>query len=639
MLRLRHVVVVVLVACSRTPPQAASSPPPQAPAPRAEAAPAATAAPAPLPACVAARTATVFSTPERAWAGAPLHVLVTTEGPVDATLVVTDPGGREVARAPERHGGPPYWWLADVEAPAVGAYHAELVRAPCAAPPPQGAAPDDARVAKEIAVGDAPPPAPRPTWGTVWPVRAEWGRAMEDVYSAWIEKLFDAPLDEQPSWPALHAVLRDRSRNILADHQGPSTDEADLVIQPDCADLPYFLRAYFAFKLGLPFGYSECSRGEGGQPPSCSKWSNNFYADSARSTNLTKAFGHFLRYTLADAVHSGSGRVPAADDNTDYYPVRLDTESLRPGTIFADPYGHVLVVARRVAQTPEHAGMLLAVDGQPDGTVGRKRFWRGNFLFALDPALGSPGFKRFRPVVREKGGGLRRLSNAEVGADRDYGDFSMEQYGSGVEGFYDRMEDVLSPAPLDPMRAMKEVLDALEEQVKTRVLSVENGRKNQLKGGTVDMPDGPTIFETTGPWEDFSTPSRDLRLLIAIDVVRGFPERAERRPERYAMPAGKSPADVRADLEKVLAGELASRKFTYPRSDGTPWTLSLADVVARAPVLEMAYDPNDCVELRWGAAEGSDERATCKRRAPWAQQAKMRDVRSWFHERKRPARK
>ena len=37
----------------------------------------------------------------------------------------------------------------------------------------------------------------------------------------------------------------------------------------------------------------------------------------------------------------------------------------------------------------------------------------------------------------------------------------------------------------------------------------------------------------------------------------------------------------------------------------------------------MAYNPNDCVELRWGAAENSDEAATCKRHAPAAQRAKM----------------
>ena len=45
-----------------------------------------------------------------------------------------------------------------------------------------------------------------------------------------------------------------------------------------------------------------------------------------------------------------------------------------------------------------------------------------------------------------------------------------------VEGFYDKMEDVLSPRPLDPERAMMETIAALEEQVRTRVQSVENGR-------------------------------------------------------------------------------------------------------------------------------------------------------------------
>ena len=83
------------------------------------------------------------------------------------------------------------------------------------------------------------------------------------------------------------------------------------------------------------------------------------------------------------------------------------------------------------------------------------------------------------------------------------------------------------------------------------------------------MPDGAAIFETTGAWEDFATPARDLRLLIAIDVVRGFPDRVARRPERYAMPQGKSVADVKAELQSVLASELAARKFSYPRTDGS----------------------------------------------------------------------
>jgi hypothetical protein len=168
--------------------------------------------------------------------------------------------------------------------------------------------------------------------------------------------------------------------------------------------------------------------------------------------------------------------------------------------------------------------------------------------------------------VREKNGALRRLTNAEIAKNPQYSDFSLDQAQLGIEDFYDRMDDVMSPAPLDPLGAMKEVITALDEQVKTRVTSVENGRKFQSSGrGEAEMPDGASIFETTGAWEDFATPSRDLRLLIAMDVVRTFPDRVAQRPERYAMPAGKSVADVKAELESVLASELAARKFSYTR--------------------------------------------------------------------------
>jgi hypothetical protein len=296
------------------------------------------------------------------------------------------------------------------------------------------------------------------------------------------------------------------------------------------------------------------------------------------------------------------------------------------------------MLVRRVPQSEGAAGVFLAVDGQPDGTVARKRFWRGNFLFAQDPALGSPGFKRFRPVVLENGA-LRRLTNNEIAKNPQYGDYSLDQTRLKVEEFYDRMDDVMSPAPLDPLRAMKEAITALEEQVKARVTSVENGRKYQNSGrGEAAMPDGAAIFETTGAWEDFATPARDLRLLIAIDVVRGFPDRVARRPERYAMPKEKSVAAVKAELEGVLASELSARKFSYTRSDGSSWTLALKDVMDRTAALEMGYNLNDCVELRWGAPDKSEEGSTCKRHAPSAQRAKMTEYRNWFHERRRPPR-
>ena len=613
------------------------------------------------------------------WKGAPLRVVAVSEKPFAGTLSLIAPNGSVAASSPDRQGGPPYFWYAEVASPAAGTWRAAIDR--------RGASCSHA-----IVVSATEPPRPQPADGSLWPIRAAWDRTTENLFSVWIEKLFDAPVEDEPSWTALHFVLRDRSRNFLFNYLGLNEDQMNMVIRPDCADLPYFLRAYFAFKMGLPFGYSKCSRGGGGHPPRCSVWWNIQHMepsaqhdqaelpdgdggvtgtplapaaatppaatpipgkppkappatwavhspDAARHLGLANAFGRYLSGPLADGVHSASARTALADENSDYYPVPLTVETLRPGTVYVDPYGHVLMISRRIAQTDTAAGIIFAVDAQPDGTVARKRFWQGNFLFATDPGLGGPGFKRFRPIFRDKAGDLRRLTNADIGRNASYADFGLEQAKLTIEGFYDRMDDVMSPSPLDPRAALMEKIAALEEQVKTRVNSVENGRKFQSSGKRdAEMPEGATIFETSGAWEDFSTPSRDLRLLIAIDVVRGFPDHVARRGDHYAMPAGTSVAAVKAELEAVLAQELAARKFSYPRTDGSTWTLSLKDVLDRSTLLEMAYNPNDCVELRWGAAEGSEEAGTCKRHAPAAQRARMSEYRAWFHDRRRPPR-
>jgi hypothetical protein len=492
-------------------------------------------------------------------------------------------------------------------------------------------------------VSSTPKPSPRGgPQGIPWASPRSWDRAMEDLYSAWIEKLFDAPDEEFFSVGALHAITSDEERNFLHDHLAAGEDQPPprgLRLDPDCADLPYFLRAYFSFKLGLPFAFSRCSRGGGGLAPRCRDPQTNLDPLEEPIPLRWKRFETFARVTLKNTVHSGTGRTSASDDATDYYPIPLSRETLRPGAVYADPYGHILVVAKLVPQRGDEAGALFAVDGQPDGTVAKKRFWEGNFLFAQDePAMGSPGFKRFRPLVNGRGG-AKLLGNAAIAAHEAYGDYSLDQTKLDGATFYDAMDRVLSPEKRSPGPALLSVIGALEEQVRARVLSVDNGAKHFREGGgRIDMPNGPAIFETTGDWENFSTPSRDLRLLIAIDVVARFPRRVEQHPERFALPAGEEPSVVARQLEALAAAELAKRTFSYLRSDGSSQTLTLADVVARAAALEVAFNPNDCQEHRWGAAPGSPEAATCKRRAPSDQLRKMEKARAWFKSRKRPSR-
>jgi len=596
--------------------------------------------------CEESKDIFLFVTPGNAWVGAPLRILAVSEKPIagELRIVAAEKGrpaaveGTALATSDVRRGGPPYFMIAEIEAPRAGLYDAVLTQRACEA--------GKGLATKRVTVNTfkpGPPTAPKETEG-LWPIHRSWNRNLENVYSAWIEQLFDAPDGEMPSWAALHEVLRDKKRNLLFEHLTAGEDSTNApFIRPDCADLPYFLRAYFAFKLRLPFGLSECNRGGGGIAPSCKAGFMITNEDPPpkfdEKATAVKVFGTFLRGTLADKAHSGSARQPFEEENSDYYPVPLTLESMRPGTIYADPYGHVLMIAKRLPQTAERGGVLLAVDGQPDGTVARKRYWRGNFLYATQRELGGPGFKRFRPVMR-RNGKLVRLDDEAIRKHPEYGDVTRDASKLDLEGFYDKMEDAMSPRPLDPQRAMMETISALEEQVRTRVKSVDNGRKWLDTGkGTASMPDGPEIFETSGVWEDFSTPSRDLRILIAVDVVKGFPARVARRPERFAMPAGHSAEEVKVELERILERELKSRNVIYTRTDGSPFTLPLSEVLARSAALEMAYNPNDCAESRWGAPAGSEELAPCRAHAPAEQKARMETFRAWFHDRRRPARK
>jgi|CZKU01.1.fsa_nt_gi hypothetical protein len=642
------------LACSHPPRESAASlASVLAPASAVESAPAPAPAPAspPPPACGDPGDVLVFVSPAHPLHGQPVRVIAVADHLIDGQLTLSGARGVEPVVSGDRHGGPPYFWIDRVDAPSAGKWTATFARSDAC----EGAM----LAARPVVVHSFGLTATKPPRTSLWWSRGAWSPSFENLYSAWIQAMFEAPLAEQETYSALHDVLRDRGRNFLFDYAGEAEDEQNVVVRPDCADLPYFLRAYFAFKLGLPFGWSRCSRGENGTAPTCGDFATSSepfppvddkpqplppWADPDRAPDGgpweigVKRVGEFFRGTLADAAGSGAGRTQATDEDTDYYPIALSAETLRPGTIFGDPYGHVLVVAQRIPQTPAAGGVLLAVDGQPDGTVARKRFWRGNFLFAVDPTLGSPGFKRFRPLVHDAKGKLVRTKNA------DLADFSAtDQYAGGVDGFYDKMADLLSPSPLDPTTALLETVDALEEQVKTRVVSVENGRRFLASGKPpADMPDGAKIFETNGDWEDFSTPSRDLRILIAIDVARALPARVARRPARYAtpvpVPGGKAPEGVQAELDARLARELKDRSFEYTRTDGSPWKLTLRDVFDREAALEMAYNPNDCVEQRWGAPLGSPEAATCGAHAPDAQAGKMAGYRAWFHERRRPPR-
>ncbi|MGB9835558.1 MAG: hypothetical protein ACPLRX_02320 [Candidatus Saccharicenans sp.] len=469
--------------------------------------------------------------------------------------------------------------------------------------------------------------------GSFWKAEDSWTREKENLYSAWLEALFQEA-GEDDYWPRLDLVLKDEKKNFLYNHLGLSEDGEELILKPDCADNPFFLRGYFAWKCRLPFGFHECSRGTLNHPPDVGRWLTNELPAGPGSE--VRKFVRLMRLVM-NTVHSGTARTRLSEEYSDYYPLSLKREYLRPGTVFADPYGHTLIIVRWVPQTEEKSGLLLAVDAQPDGTIGIKRFWKGNFIFVTENIVGEPGFKAFRPI-EIKGGKLRLKSNKELASEKDAWGFSLEQFKMPAEEFYDRIEKLINPSPLDPEAALRELYRALHELLQVRVEAVELAEKfkKEHPGQVIPMPDGPAVFISTGPWEDYSTPNRDLRLLIAMDTVNEFISKVLRQPEKYKIKKGESLEAVKKKLEK-LSNSLASElSITYRRSDGSPWRLTLREILDRAEALEMGYNPNDCVEVRWGAPAGSPERSTCRGRAPRNQIEKMEKLRVWFKKRLHP---
>jgi hypothetical protein len=556
--------------------------------------------------------------------GEPFRILAT--GGVNARktkIMIEGPGGSIETDRKTTASELPFWQLVSVAGSPAGQYRAVLIN-------------NDKEVAA-ISFG-IKQVSELPAAGIVWKTRSGWDSGTEAIYSAWINALFQG-CDEQSSWPALHEVTRNKERNFLYNYLSLGEDDplgkSTVIMQPDCADNPFYLRAYFAWKLGLPFGYHICDRGYVHHNPRAGQWVTN--ESVAHQSGPVAAFNSFVR-RIADGVHSGTGRTSLDDPNSDYYPVPLKRAFLRPGTVFADPYGHTLILTGWVSQSGDKPGLLLSVDAQPDGTVGIKRFWKGNFMFNTTDVVGEPGFKAFRPV-KVKDGLLHLVSDRELNESEGFMPYSLEQRNMQSADFYQTMERLINPTPLDPESALNDQIQALHEQLIVRVTSVANGDAylKSHPGTVIPMPSSANgIFLAGGQWENFSTPNRDLRLLIAMDAVLDFPDRVNRTPGDFKLSGSQSPDELRKKLQGMLDEKVSGLTITYKRSDGSEQKLTLREILQRRDAFEMAYNPNDGAEIRWGAPKNSQEISTCRHHAPAGQLETMRSVRPWFHKRLHP---
>ncbi len=435
--------------------------------------------------------------------------------------------------------------------------------------------------------------------------------------------------------------------SCLHDSANPfrASDPQGVEFRSDCADLPYVLRFYYAWKRGLPFGYVSAVEPRGHTRDIRYTAKGNAVTERADARNAGVS-GYAIIDTLRDAISSATYRIhPDLDDPApDLYSPALDAKSIRPGTVIYDPNGHLATVYE-----VESDGRIHYIDAHPDNALTRgiydERFVRSS------PGMGA-GFKNWRPMkligATRRSDGLYEGGVVTVAKNAAIADFSDEQFfGNGkrpdddhdwkdgiftlngeVLDYYDYVRAKLAGGKLefDPLREVHDMVDSncadLHYRADAVTVALEAGLQNQPEPER--LPDN--IYGTEGDWETYSTPSRDARLKTAFKELRDMAERfvkMARNKDPHLLYKG---SDLAGDLLAVYDREAAVCKLTYARSDGSPVTLGYEEM--RRRLFLLSFDPYQCVERRWGASDPR-ELATCSdgpdKRAWYAAEQNLRN--------------
>lgn len=412
---------------------------------------------------------------------------------------------------------------------------------------------------------------------TAWKLsRNLWSEEDEKVYSKFVEAICDS------KYSNLNRFIKDPKVNPLY-----GEEDKKFNLSPDCADLPYALRAYVAYKLRLPFSYTASISGKGG---------DQRYSKGNKPTGF-KDQDYFSSpqnlFSQVTLVNSGYFRMAADSEDSDHYPVKISKKSIVPGTVYYDPDGHVAVVAKVTED-----GRIRVIDAHPDRTISKP--WFGA-KFTRGSKTNGGGFKKWRPIRYTSGGNTVRTRNHNI-SDYSADDQFQKSYsfrGKSGLGYHEYVRQALTDENrgVDPVRDFAFMMQDLYEDISYRAVAVniaiEKGIHLKPHPGSLPW----NIYGTDGLWEEFSTPSRDARLKVAF---REFYDRSRQmviEQEQLDPSAARELAARLLQKYDELSGQL---QMAYVNSAGRRVTLSFADVNAR--LFDLSFDPYHSIEFRWGAS-------------------------------------
>jgi hypothetical protein len=408
-----------------------------------------------------------------------------------------------------------------------------------------------------------------------------------------------------------------------------ASDSPDVDFKSDCADLPYVLRAYYAWKRGLPFSYERDVEPRGHTRDI--RYTKNGNEVTARTDVLSYSIsGYALLDTVRDMISSASYRIHPdieTPEESDLYSPAINAKSIHAGTLIYDPNGHVATIYR-----VDPDGRINYIDAHPDNSVTRG-FYDERFVRSR-PGMGA-GFKNWRPIrlvgATRRSDGVYIGGHVELVANKAIPDFSEEQFfGTGThpadEGdwakggfvlngepmeYYDYVRAQLAGGKLefDPVKEVRDMVESncndLHYRADAVALAIAAGIQNEPEPDRLP----PNIYGTEGDWEIYSSPSRDARLKTAFKELRDKAERFVRMYEAGDTKLVYKGNDLVSDLITTYDREAAACRITYSRTDGSMVSIGYED--ARRRLFAMSFDPYHCIERRWAAA-GPGELSTCR---------------------------
>lgn len=405
-----------------------------------------------------------------------------------------------------------------------------------------------------------------------------------------------------------------------------SSDPADFHFESDCADFPYVLRFYFAWKRGLPFSYVSDIEPRGP--------SHDWRYSAAGNRVIARTYpegqnGYAILNAIRDAVSSATYRMdPELEEPLpqDFYSPAISTKGIRPGTTIYDPNGHLAIVWK-----VERNGRIHYLDAHTDYSVTRG-FYDVRFTRTL-PGRGA-GFKDWRPQIlqgaRKKADGTFSGGAVVLTPNKNIPDYSVEQfYGNGPRpadedhwadgvftlnnervGYYDYVRGQLAGGTLqfDPLREVGDMVDSNCDDLQYRVQAVDFAIQAGLN--KQNQPDRlpANIYGSSGDWETYSTPSRDARLKTAFKELRDAAGRYIWMAASHDKKISYKGKNLAADMLAVYDAHAGRCRVTYTRSNGTKISFGYED--ARRRLFALSFDPYHCPERRWGASDPA-ELSTC----------------------------